>query len=301
MENEVRTDFIGNGAVITVGRGARPHDVKKGFSRAEKTADPAKCFFCPGNEHLTPPEIDRVPGGRGWSLRVFENKFPAFARNFERAYGRHEIIVETPDHGADFSSLSPEAYEEYLGMMRKRINAAYSDKLIEWVLPFKNEGLDAGASLEHSHSQLVAASFVPDYAKEKSALSTGKCKFCEFAKAEKHSLFEDSEWKVICPHASRFNYEIWVLPKKHVRSMCELGKSQRASLALVLRKTLLSLDRKVGRPPYNIIFNEAPRGMPFHMHIEILPRLARWAGFEFGARMNMNSVPPEDAARLLKF
>lgn len=301
MENEVRIDSLGHGAVITMERGARPHDSKREFCRGKKIADPKNCFFCPGNENLTPPELERVAGENGWKMRVFENKFPAFSKQSERSYGIHEVIVETPRHDADFSSLPAGDFEQYLSLLCRRVRKAYSDGLIEWVLPFKNEGLLAGASLEHTHSQLVAASFVPQYVREKSALSSGRCRYCEFSKKEGHMIYEGKGWKALCPNASRFNYEIWILPARHVASLLDLKKSELESLASILRKTLSILDRRVGRPPYNVVFNTGPKGMPFHLHIEILPRLARFAGFEFGSGMNMNSVPPEWAARLFRF
>jgi UDPglucose--hexose-1-phosphate uridylyltransferase len=301
MENEVRVDNLGHGAVVTLERVSRPHDAHKEHGRAKKVSDPQSCFFCPGNEHLTPPELDRVISKDGWAMRVFDNKFPAFSRQFERAYGIHEVIVETQDHYSDFSSLSVPGFKQYILLLSRRIKNAYSDRLIEWVLPFKNEGLEAGASLEHSHSQLVGALFVPARTEGKSRQAKGKCRFCEFAKKEGHKLHDGKHWRAVCPHASRFNYEIWILPHRHVRSLCELRAPEADELASMLKRALQSLDEKVGRPPYNIVFNEGPRGMPFHFHIEIIPRLARWAGFEFGAGMTMNSVLPEDAASLLKF
>ena len=101
--NEIRQDVIGRKVVITVVRRDRPQDDKTP-ARIEKGMPPEKCFFCPGNEHLTPPEIDRMEHAPGkWEIRCFANKFPAFSLESKKAYGRHEIIVETPEHKKSLS------------------------------------------------------------------------------------------------------------------------------------------------------------------------------------------------------
>ncbi|MEW6328923.1 MAG: galactose-1-phosphate uridylyltransferase [Candidatus Micrarchaeota archaeon] len=315
MPNELRKDpLFERYAIIAEARGKRPTDFA--LKRAPCESKPEGiCYFCPGNEHLTPPEISRITekGKKGWIVRCFPNKFPAVSRDSPRAYGYHEIIVETNKHGATLSELSTPHIKKVLDMYASRVLALHKDKKIKYVLIFKNEGEEGGASLSHTHTQLIALAQIPPViedeirAQKKFKRSHKKCALCELAKKEKNSeraVYENDEFVCFAPYASRFSFETWVLPKKHIPSLAQLTEKQKLALADALKNSLGKLDKLLNRPPYNYLVHIAPaRGreyMDFHFHIEICPRLARWAGFEFGSGIMINSMPPETAAKALR-
>lgn len=297
MINEVRKDFLGRKVVVTTVRSARPHDAPAA-QRAAKTISVEKCFFCPGNERLTPPEIDRM-GKEKWEVRVFPNKFPAFNSSSKKAYGTHEVVVETPDHQRTLSELSEENMFDYLSMLSRRVNAVQQDPRIAYVSVFKNEGKAAGASLEHSHTQLVGMDFVPSYVKR---LGKKVPAFSRMQKTQKRNIFaENQDFFAFCPKASRFHFEFWIAPKAKISGLAEIPQMQLHSLANILKTSLCALDGATGYAPYNIVFHSAPcREKEFPFHLEILPRASLWAGFELGTEVVMVSNMPEDSAKALR-
>jgi len=295
--NEVRKDIVGRKVVITAVRGGRPHDHLP--ERAQKTTPPEKCFFCPGNEHLTPPEIARVEKGGKWEVRCFPNKFPAFCAESKKAYGRHEVIVETPEHQKTLSELSEENLFDYLSMVKQRMESAASDPKLAYTIVFKNEGKAGGASLEHSHTQLVSMPFVPDYVKKigKKAGKVAKMK----EKQLKNVFAQNAHFFALCPKAPRFHFETWIAPVTGANSLTALSDEQLRALASILKSVLSALDAATGFGPYNIIFHSAPHeGNAFPFHLEVASRLSTWAGFELGTEVVMVSEIPEESAKLLK-
>ncbi len=295
--NEVRKDILGRMVVISATRSSRPHDAPK--PRVEKTTPPEKCYFCPGNEHLTPPEIDRIERGGKWEVRCFPNKFPAFSKESRKAYGTHDVVVETPEHLRTLSELTVENLADYLAMLQRRMEAAYKDPRINYVSVFKNEGQAAGASLEHSHTQIVAMEFAP-----KAVLRMAK-KAEAFrkmpARQKKQVIFENGSFAALCPKASRFPNEIWIIPKGKRSSLIGMPPAEIAALAEALKRPLSALDSLTGYRAYNIIFHSAPRGEgEFSFHVEILPRVAMWAGFELGTEIVMISSIPNESAKQLR-
>jgi UDPglucose--hexose-1-phosphate uridylyltransferase len=297
--NEIRKDVIGRKVVITVVRRDRPQDSKSAM-RTEKNMPPEKCFFCPGNEHLTPPEIDRVESAPGiWEIRCFSNKFPAFSLESKKAYGRHEVIVETPEHKKSLSELSVENIRDYLLMAKTRMQDAQKNPKFAYTLVFKNEGKSGGASLEHTHTQIVSMDFVPDHIKK---MQKKTAKFAKLQKQNKKSIFfENNDFFAFCPKASRFHFEAWIAPKFRVASLVELDNAKLLSLASSLKSVLGALDATNGFPPYNIIYQSAPHGVAvFPFHVQIMPRLSTWAGFELGTEVVMLSELPETTADILR-
>lgn len=296
MNNKVVKDVLGRQVVQTIARAKRPHDSPK--QRAAKVVPPEKCFFCPGNEHLTPPEISRAAQGAGWSVRVFPNKFPAFSRDCEKAYGRHEVIVETPDHSKTISELPAEHLRDYLSMLRSRMQDSAADARLKYTCVFKNEGKDAGASLEHSHTQLVGMDFVPKHVQKIAKKAAAIAALPQ--KQAKSVFYKNGLFAALCPKGSRFLHEIWIVPLVPLHSLAAMDDSQLLALAQALKASLSALDAATGFAPYNILFHSAPHGeKDFTFHMQILPRLAHWAGFEFATEIVMSSAVPRDSAKLL--
>lgn len=296
MDNRVVKDVLGRLVVQTLARASRPHDSPQ--ARAVKIVPPEKCFFCPGNEHLTPPEISRLEREGKWIARCFPNKFPAFSRDCERAYGRHEVIVETPDHSKTLSELPAEHLRDYLSMLCSRMLDSAADPRLKYTGVFKNEGKDAGASLEHSHTQLVGMEFVPKHVQKIGKKASAIAALPQ--KQAKSVFYKNGSFAALCPKGSRFMHETWIVPLFPAHSLSALDGSQLLLLAQALKSSLAALDALTGFAPYNILFHSAPHGeKDFTFHIQILPRLAHWAGFEFGTEIVMSSAVPKASAKLL--
>jgi len=304
---EIRKDYILERYVfIASERKKRPKEFKK-----DEKQEKGICFFCPGNENLTPPEIGRIKKGNSWSIRWFPNKFPVVEKNKKfnlkkekyftssPAYGMHEVIAETPDHEKQLWDLSSDHIKQLIDVCKSRIKALEKLKNIKYVQIFKNHGREAGTSLIHSHTQVVALPMIPSLIKEEVEAIKGykTCPYCDIIKIEsksKRKCFENKDFVAIAPFGSRFNYECWIFPKRHIRRLDELTDKETKNLAEILNKVLKKL-KKINMS-YNYFIHSSPKGENLHLHIEITPRSAVWAGFEFSTDMIINSVSPEDAA-----
>lgn len=292
---------------VAPGRALRPFD-----SKEIHVSDSAGCFFCPGNENATPPEIDRVAKNDSWQVRVFPNKFPItggedVSENGWRiapSYGHHEVIVETPDHYQRLSQITTDEMVLTLQKYRDRINALDADKAIGYVSVFKNQGREAGASLDHSHTQILAVSQAPACIKEKMEHSkSDDCAYCKIVKSESKSprlVFENASFIAFCPFAPRFTHELWVVPKQHLRNMNDISDHGMVDLAGILLDSLAAVETVT--PNFNMMVNYGPKGADFHFHIEIVPRIPHQvkAGFELGTNYAVVTTTPEETAAFFK-
>jgi UDPglucose--hexose-1-phosphate uridylyltransferase len=327
---ELRKDPITDSwVIISTDRARRPSD----FVRETIRDKPAGrfCPFCPGNESKTPPEVLAYRNGSGsnqpgWSLRVFPNKFPVLGieGDLERegdgmfdkmqGIGAHEVVVEAPEHALSMTELPTKAVEQVLCAFRDRIKDLKNDRRLRYVLLFKNEGEAAGAMLEHSHSQLIALPVVPKRVQEELEGAKNyydfkeRCIFCDLIRQESKSgervVLETDRYIVIEPYAARFPFETWILPKQHKSHFEDTGAENIENLAWVLHSTLRKLEKVLERPPYNFLVHTAPLQESandyFHWHIEIIPKLTRVAGFEWGTGFYINPTPPEESAKFLR-
>lgn len=327
--SELRRDpIIGRWVIISTERGKRPTD----FPKESSNGSGGPCPFDPGNEGLTPSEIlaygepGRHKNGPGWWLRVIPNKFPALGiegqinRQGEGMYdkmngiGAHEVIVETPDHTKSLADLSNKQVEDVLWAYRDRVMDLKRDIRFEYALIFKNSGRAAGATLAHAHSQLIATPVVPKRVREEVNGSKSyydykeRCVFCDIIKQEIsldiRVVAENDDFVAICPFASRFPFEVWVLPKVHDSDFEDIQKHCSVNLASMLKGVLGKLKNVLEDPPYNFVIHNAPlkeNKLPhYHWHIEIIPKLTSVAGFEWGSGFYINPTPPEEAAKFLR-
>jgi UDPglucose--hexose-1-phosphate uridylyltransferase len=327
---ELRRDpVIGRWVIISTDRIQRPSDFQ---AYIPKLPDMALCPFCPGNEAQTPPEIlayreaNTNANSPGWNLRVIPNKFPALQIEgdlgreglglYDRmnGVGAHEVIIETPDHKATLGTMPEKKIEDVFWAYRDRILDLRRDTRLRYVLIFKNHGAAAGATLEHTHSQLIALPIVPtNVAAEIEACrehykDKERCIYCDIIRQENAErsrvVSENAEFLSIVPFAPRFPFELWVLPKRHISYFEESQKFQFEALAQIFADTLRRLDRVLGTPPFNFILHTSPlherTGDFYHWHIEVMPKLTQVAGFEWGTGFYINPVLPEEAAVFLR-
>ena len=313
MENELRKDyFLDRYVIIASNRGKRPEDFKSNKKDGQKNT---VCAFCTGNEHLTPPEIRRSELDGKWVTRTFPNLYPATSRGkktktrgllfSQPAFGRHEVIVETPEHEGSIHKLSNDHIIRILKEYQQRIKSLNKLKGVKYTLVFKNQGKAAGASLYHTHSQVVALSTVPPViaSEAKSSKKNGKCLFCRVLKKEVSSprkVYENEFVGAFTPFASRFPFEVWIAPKRHVKGLGDLTGSELSSFAGALKYVVGRLYDGLGPTPYNFYLHVSPMGNDLHFHLEFCPKISKIAGFELGSNIFINIMPPEDAARFYR-
>jgi UDPglucose--hexose-1-phosphate uridylyltransferase len=335
---ELRKDpIIGRWVIIATERAKRPDQFS---IQAAQDIPEKPCPFCEGKESQTPLEIYAIrpkstpPNSPGWELRVVPSISP-FLRiegELERrgkglydlmnGIGAHEVVIETSQHIANMADLSEEQISKVITCYINRIADLEKDKRFKYVLIFKNYGWIAGGGrVKHSRSQLIATPVNPKRVKEE---LTGarfyynyheRCVFCDLIKQEieyKDRLIIDIDGFIaITPFAARFPFEVWILPKKHSCDFTTLDVSMRLDLGRIIKKTLAKLKKCLNDPPYNYVVHTAPFrreklgywksiDYDYHWHIEIIPRLTRVAGFEWGTGFYICPLPPEDAATFLR-
>ncbi|OGC25121.1 galactose-1-phosphate uridylyltransferase [candidate division WOR-1 bacterium RIFOXYB2_FULL_42_35] len=339
---ELRKDPISERwVVIATERGKRPTDFSS-VPVSEESKGSKGCPFDEGNEAKTPPEIaawreaDTSPNTPGWDVRVVNNLFPALVNQGEvnrtgmgvydmmSGIGAHEVIIETPQHDLCIPDMPDEQVEKILWAYKQRILEISKDQRFRYVLVFKNYGKTAGASLAHPHSQLIATPITPRYVKLELSnsrayfLEKERCIFCDIIRQELGSgeriVYENEYFVAFTPFASRFPFEVWLLPRRHEHGFEIMPDQERILLARCLKDILKRLKIALNDPPFNYVLHTCPNqvaraGKPaywgtiqydFHWHIEIIPRLTKMAGFEWGSGLYINPTSPEQAAKFLR-
>ena len=326
---ELRKDpVLGRWIIIAKERGKRPTD----FIIEKSESKGGFCPLCPGNEKTTPAEVLRYsstshpPNTPGWDLRVVPNKYPALVIEGDldkegdglydkmNGIGAHEVIIETPNHDESFVQLPPERMINVFLSFRERLVDLSRDYRFKYVMVFKNYGRAAGASLEHSHSQLVAMPILPRMIVSELAGSLSyyrykeRCIFCDIirqeTKQEIRVVCQNDHFLCITPYAPRSPFEMWILPKDHSSSYIEQDTRSFQALTAIFTESMLRLDHCIPNVPYNFVLHTSPlRSEPlehYHWHFEIMPKLTKIAGFEWGTGFYINPTPPEEAAKYLR-
>ncbi len=324
--------------IIATERGKRPDDFslfqdngEEGFcpfcpGNEEKTP----------REILVLPKHGVYFGKDPWQVRVVPNKYPALriegepGREAEGIYdrmngiGAHEVVIETPDHNSQMTERGIDEIVLVLKAFRERLSDLMNDTRLKYILIFKNKGMRAGATLQHPHSQIIATSVTPQtVALELNACREHhqvkeRCLICDIIKQEladrSRIICLDDRFVAFCPYASRFPFEAFIAPRYHQHDFALAADNDLQGLAVIIRDVLSRQKRALNDPPYNFILHSAPNArveprrshywdtikFDFHWHIELLPRLTRVAGFEWGTGFYINPTAPEEAARYLR-
>ena len=315
--------------ILASNRVKRPHDFGKKRQKRSLPPYQPSCPFCPGNEYLSPEEILRYPAeeGSSWRIRVINNKYPALVlqgstQQREEAgfftkmngVGAHDVIVETPLHNRFTPLMEDQEIEELLTVYRERYNQLSRDPRVKLITIFKNHGAGAGTSLIHPHSQLVATPVVSAELRQQFEVAiahydeTGRCLYQDIIdhelRAGERIVMDTEGFVVFHPFASRMPFETWIMPKKGQASFGNVPTKDLASLAQVLRITLLKLYLSLNDPDFNYVIHTAPLGDEskdyYLWHIRIVPRLTSIAGFEIGSGMYINAAFPEETADFIR-
>lgn len=323
--SQLRQDLVtGDWVVIALGRGKRPGE----FAVKREAYPPlsAHCPFCFPEETGQGKDVLIYKRGDGdWSLRVFPNKFPAFSRSRPPRYweegpyfgmdgaGYHEVIV-TRDHARQIANLDPIEVAEIIDGYQDRYISLMNKKSVSYIEIFHNHGKEAGASIEHPHSQLMAIPVVsPGITLELTGAeeyhkSNRKCVYCTIAEWElkdrKRLIFENDNFLAFCPFASRAAFEVWVMPKSHKPYFERINNEEKVDLGEALQKAVHAIYKTLEDPPYNFYIHTSScdgKDYPhYHWHIEILPHTATWAGFELSTGIEISTIEPEEAAEELR-
>ena len=343
--SELRYDPLRkNWVIIAAQRGRRPgnfQNAESGSPAAESTLGKTSCPFCPGNEEMTPPEVMAVrqegtsPDSSGWSVRVIPNKYPALttATPFNpgnrgthvsgSGFGLHEVIIETQEHSLEIEDLSVEELGVLFRVYGRRLEELNSDIRFKAVVIFKNRGQEAGATLGHSHSQIMALPVIPNLIDDELSScrdhldKSGQCLMCSIIEEEIRDgarvVVEDDRFLVFAPFPSSTPFELFIVPRKHLHDFSMVEEADLRGLASVFKETLQRLNAAMDKPPYNLIYHSSPPsgsskvksppdpvGRYYHWYIQISPKTTKPAGFERGTGIAINPTPPEEAAEVLR-
>ncbi len=333
--------------LVSTARGMRPREAEAPAPR-DTREHVQRCPFCRGNEQMTPPTVAILPEDGEWQVRVVENLYPVLGDNSTSSnlvfglqqaidgYGRHEVIVDHPNHGIALHEMSETHLFGLLGMYRERIEALYkADARIQYVLVFKNFGPAAGASIPHTHSQIIAMPVVPENVynevmhSQRYYARNRQCIFCSLideALTFEATIYDRESGTVrrhidvgqyvvergrhfvaIKPFASRYEWEVHILPLSHQADFVDIDQERRTDLARVLKRTMARLDAVIGGAQYNFFLHSLPHnrefhdcGDSYHWHLEICPRTSIPTGFELGSGLFVSTISPEDAAVRLR-
>jgi len=326
---ELRRDpVLGRWIIISRERRKRPSD----FPIEVSQGNGGFCPLCPGNESSTPPAVltfnkEEQEGGESqWQVRVVPNKYPALVIEgdlekegiglYDRmnGIGAHEVIIESPSHDEKFADLDQRNMALVFKAYKDRILDLEKDLRFKYVMVFKNHGRAAGASLEHSHSQLIALPILPrmivsELAGAKSHYNyKERCVFCDIIRQEMQQdvrvVCQNEKFITLTPFAPRTPFEMWILPKHHSSVYCFQEDEDLLALADIFSLSLRALSCCIPNVPYNFVLHTGPLHEQaveyYHWHFEIVPKLTSIAGFEWGSGFYINPLPPEEAAEFLR-
>ena len=333
--------------LVATARGMRPR--KKEEVVARDTREHVEtCPFCKGNEDKTPATIAAFPNENDWRIRIVENLFPILGDDSEEAainfglqqvisgYGRHEVIIDHHQHGISVYEMSEEHLQMLFSAYRQRMMELYdSDARLKYALVFKNFGPAAGASIPHTHSQIIAMPVVPENVINEVEHSRNyyrkhnHCVFCSLideALTYEATIYDRQSGEVrrkinvgqyviergerfvaIKPFASRYEWEVHIMPLTHESDFTKITHEDLQDLSRVVKRTMSRLEKVIGGAQYNFFLHSIPRAEEYadckdsyHWHLEICPRTSIPTGFELGSGLFVSTISPEDAAKQLR-
>ncbi|HYS11484.1 MAG TPA: galactose-1-phosphate uridylyltransferase [Myxococcales bacterium] len=317
-----RDPVVGRWVIIAPERANRP----SAFLRPAPEHDSGACPFCPGNESMTPPEILSRRENGAWSLRVVPNLYPALRTEIQMSraglglfdsmagVGAHEVVIETNDHSPTLAELPVAQIESVLQVWQERMIDLSRDVRLKTVVAFKNQGLPAGATLSHAHSQLIALPLVPEAlqveenAARRHFQEKERCIWCDIVAQEtrdrERMVLESEAALVLSPWAARSPFELWLLPRDHRSSFESATGNELRAVAEMLRTVLRKIDLALEKPALNLFLHTMPLREPrndfYHWHLELKPVLTQQAGFEWATGCFINPTAPEEAASFLR-
>lgn len=283
------------------------------------------CPFCPGNEELD-LEVERYPQTERWQTRVVHNKYPALSLNGElhrfadgvhngmSAVGHHEVVVNHRQHNTTLGLMEDWEVQAVLETLLRRGQAIMDDPRIDQVIVFKNHGQRAGASLTHTHCQIIGLPVVPDAVRRR--LMTAEQHYQEQGENPVHRMMLDElereslliqtseHFVAFVLYAALSPFHTWIVPRRRCPSIFQMTADELPDLARLLRDLLGRLYFGLNDPDFNLLFRTAPVSHEYNSHLQwyisMVPRLSTLAGFEMGSGMYINPSLPEESAVFLR-
>ncbi len=336
--SELRKDpVIDRWVIIASERGARPSDFSDEGVEVEAKSCPfcgGNEQMTP-KEIFAIRDGPRAADGPGWYVRVVPNKFPALniTGHLERTgiglldrmdgVGAHEVIIESPEHTLNIADAPASQIVRVLWAFKSRSIDLRGDTRFRHIMIFRNYGAVAGASLSHPHSQLIALPITPKAVKDRLRaartyyLAKERCIFCDLIRQERalpdRVVHQTDRYIALAPYAARFPFEVHIFPLRHCHDFVLMDEEETWALADFVKDMLTRIKVTLNNPAYNLMIQTAPNPLPrpgrpdywgtieldYHWHVEIVPRLTKIAGFEWGTGFYINPVAPEDSARFL--
>lgn len=324
--SELRMDIVSDDwVIIAPTRGRRPESFFR-KDKKEKKDNEKECIFC--QKKIIKKAIARKnkPDG-SWFVISMKNDFPAFSETEKTTlvpkkkgpyqvmsgFGYQEVII-TADHNRQLAQFSQKEVEIVVELYLERYKELIKKKHIKYVSLFHNHGREAGASVAHPHSQIIAIPIIdPDLkdslnGAEKYYQANKKCVYCTMIdwdrKEKKRIIYENKDFVVLCPFAPQVSFEVRVYPKKHQPYFEKMTQEEKKTFADALRVALYKIYKGLNNPPYNFYLHTAPKDSGnyehYHWHFNILPRTLIWAGFELGVGIEISTIKPEEAAAFLR-
>ncbi|OHB64483.1 MAG: galactose-1-phosphate uridylyltransferase [Planctomycetes bacterium RBG_13_62_9] len=331
LAGEIRQNIVTDRWVIyTPERANRPGQVRERRTRAAYLPDhDAGCPFCAGNEEMLPSIVFELAADSDglWHTRIVPNKYPVLTSETDVAgtnrgihlvttnYGRHEIIIESPFHNRDLPVMAHEEIEAVVETYARRHSELYGmDESIQSVLIFRNHGEQAGTSIRHPHSQVVASGIVPEFVARRERIAEGyfqqnhRCILCDVVDLEQMDrarvIYENASFLLFVPFAAEVPFELWIAPTRHSPDFGLISRLEKEHFALALQDALQILHDRLDDPDYNCLIHSYSRQhsiVPYlHWYLQIRPHLIPPSGFEIGSGMQVNSSLPEHDAEVLR-
>jgi UDPglucose--hexose-1-phosphate uridylyltransferase len=330
--HELRKDILLGRWVAVLSESKAPSDYTLPSHSNEEENN---CVLCPGRENEAPPEISsiRTPASPSWWVRSLPSFNPLFqiegdlGRRGVGIYdrmsniGANEILIESPTHNTRPEDMGPEQMLRVITLYRDRIADLQKDSRLRYIFIYKDSGKDSGAIFSHPASFLMATPVIPktvkdelDSAKQYFAYKE-RCIFCDIIREElkvgERIILETKYFVAFCPYAAQFPFESWIIPKRHCCAFHEITNDEVVDMGLILMSVLKKLRKVFNEPPFNYFIHTAPNMVPrgnhwhtlgedFHWHLEIIPRMLRTSGFEWGSGFYILSTSPENAAKYLR-
>jgi UDPglucose--hexose-1-phosphate uridylyltransferase len=293
----------------------------------------SSCVLCPGHENEATREIAAIRTSAGWQVRAIPSFSPMFQIEgdlgrrgvgiYDRmnSIGANEILIESPDHKVRPEDMGLEQMIRVITLYRDRIADLERDSRLRYILIYKDSGREAGEIFSHPVSFLMATPVIPKMVKDE--LDSAKqyfsykerCIFCDIITEElrlgERIILETKYFVAFCPYAAQFPFESWIIPKRHSCAFHEITYDEIEDMGLILMTVLKKLRKIFVDPPFNYFIHTAPNMVPrrnhwhslgedFHWHLEIMPRLIRTSGFEWGSGFYILPTSPENAAKYLR-
>lgn len=318
--------------IIATERVKRPEQFTRTLVAEPPPPWEGNCPFCPGNETMTLPDLyslSPVSLARGaeWQVRVVPNMFPALVsegslsrivegqlfHSFD-GVGRHEVVIESPLHNRFLCDMDDIEISAIIDTYRQRYRALKKDGRFKLILIFKNHGRNAGTSLGHPHSQIIATPVVPAHVRNRYEVATSyfddteRCIYCDVVQEEirlrRRVIHHTDHFVAFHPFASQGPFETWIAPLRHCSSFGAITDDEVADFAHVIRLVLKQMNAGLGNPDFNFIIHSAPLADEdkhyYLWHMQIIPRITTAAGFELGSGMSINTALPEETAEFMR-